>query len=390
MSVEELRKQRFRYLYILYELSGASKDTFPTTEIYAKLGVDDDIFLKIDRSLLDHGLIDFYGGYMLHIQEELQKDPMILKKLVDFHRLYGLNYEPPPIDCSEEWLKNQESVPVTNYWRRGLTSKGLEEVEQALSKPESPTEHFPAHSVNYIVNIKGDMINSGIQQSAHGSVQEIKNDTTPNYKKQKIRILFVSANPRDTVQLQLIKECNNIRDRITFSEYGTQFDFDQRHEVSVSEMDKILLDYKPQVLHFSGHGNSDGIIVFQDSKGTAENTTVKALSDLFKIVNGDIKMTQDIKIKLVFLSACYSEKQAKSISEYVDCVIGMSHAVTDEAARIFAESFYQAIGYGKSVKIAFDLACNQIARLSMSEDQTPRLLCRPGIEPSSIYLTEIN
>lgn len=105
--------------------------------------------------------------------------------------------------------------------------------------------------------------------------------------------MFVSANPRDTVQLQLIKECNNIRDRITFSEYGTQFDFDQRHEVSVSEMDKILLDYKPQVLHFSGHGNSDGIIVFQDSKSMAENTTVNALSELFKIVNGDSKMTRD-------------------------------------------------------------------------------------------------
>ena len=63
-----------------------------------------------------------------------------------------------------------------------IKHKGVMEVEQALSKPESPTTHFPASVVNYI-NV-GTMTNSNIAQASSGANQtititpEVKQDLT--------------------------------------------------------------------------------------------------------------------------------------------------------------------------------------------------------------------
>jgi hypothetical protein len=52
-----------------------------------------------------------------------------------------------------------------------IKHKGVIEVEQALSKPESPTAHFPASVVNYI-NV-GTMTNSNIAQASSDTNQTI-------------------------------------------------------------------------------------------------------------------------------------------------------------------------------------------------------------------------
>jgi hypothetical protein len=78
-------------------------------------------------------------------------------------------------------------------------------------------------------------------------------------------------------------------------------------------------------------------------------------------------------IRCVVLNACYSKKQAQAIAKHIDCVIGMSKAIGDEAAINFAVAFYQALGYGKNVKTAFDLGCVQIDLQSLNEQDTPKL-----------------
>lgn len=40
----------------------------------------------------------------------------------------------------------------------------------------------------------------------------------------------------------------------------------------------------------------------------------------------------------------------------------------------FAASFYQGLGYGRSIKTAFDLGCIQIDLESLGEQNTPKLL----------------
>ncbi len=52
----------------------------------------------------------------------------------------------------------------------------------------------------------------------------------------------------------------------------------------------------------------------------------------------------------------------------------MSKAIGDEAAIRFAMAFYQALGYGKDVKTAFDLGCLQVHLENLNEQDTPKLL----------------
>jgi hypothetical protein len=81
-------------------------------------------------------------------------------------------------------------------------------------------------------------------------------------------------------------------------------------------------------------------------------------------------------IKCVVLNACYSEGQAQAIAEHIDCVVGMSSTIGDRAAISFAAAFYQALGYGKDVKTAFELGCVQIDIENLNEQDTPKLLAK--------------
>jgi hypothetical protein len=64
----------------------------------------------------------------------------------------------------------------------------------------------------------------------------------------------------------------------------------------------------------------------------------------FKIPNN-----RDKNIGCVFLNACYSAKIVEAISKYIDCVVGMSGGITDEAAITFVQAFYLSLGYGRRV-----------------------------------------
>jgi hypothetical protein len=119
--------------------------------------------------------------------------------------------------------------------------------------------------------------------------------------KDKITILFLSANPRGTKKLDLIKESNAIEDIIDSAVVGDQFLFKQRHEASVSRLQQYLIKYKPQIVHFAGHGNDEtetGIFLFQDLKG--KNTRFFAYDNLLRLVK--VKDYDNSSFNLIDLS----------------------------------------------------------------------------------------
>jgi CHAT domain len=127
-----------------------------------------------------------------------------------------------------------------------------------------------------------------------------------------------------------------------------------------------LLRHQPDIVHFSGHGSASSEIILEDSIGNSHAVTPRALSQLFSVLKDNIRC--------VLLNACYSETQAQAIAKHIDCVIGMTHAIGDQAAISFAAAFYQALGYGRNVKDAFDLGCVQIDLENLDEQDTPKLL----------------
>lgn len=210
----------------------------------------------------------------------------------------------------------------------------------------------------------------------------------------KTRILFLSANPRGTKRLDLIKESNAIEDIIDSANYGEQFLFKQRHEASVSKLQQYLIKYNPQIVHFAGHGDDAteiGIILFQDSEAKKEPALKESIAGLFRILNERKNIPEKDKIRLVMLNACFSKELADEISKYVECVVGMYNQVNDTAARKFAKSFYYGIASRQSVHTAFELGCNQLELLKIPKDHMiPGIAIREGIDSKKVTFVGSN
>lgn len=191
-----------------------------------------------------------------------------------------------------------------------------------------------------------------------------------------VKILFLASNPRDTGRLRLDQEVRDIRKALREAELRDVFNINQEGAVRVSDLQACLLCHQPDIVHFSGHsGGSEGIILEADN-GESHLVATSALQELFKLLNDNIRC--------VVLNACYSEVQAKAITEHVDCAVGMSKNIGDEAAIVFATAFYRGLGYGHDLKSAFDLGCNEIDLENLNEQDTPKLYVREGIDPQKI------
>lgn len=192
-----------------------------------------------------------------------------------------------------------------------------------------------------------------------------------------IKILFLAANPRDTDRLRLDEEARAIRERLRISTYGEKFVIEQEWAVCVSDLQTHLLRHQPHIVHISGHGSPIGEIVLGTQAGPSKAVSPAALKRLFATLKGDIRC--------VVLNACFTEIQARSISEVIGCVVGMTAAITDEAAISFAASFYQALGFGRDIRTAFDLGCGEIGLENLKGEDTPKLIMAHGTVAGALF-----
>jgi hypothetical protein len=182
----------------------------------------------------------------------------------------------------------------------------------------------------------------------------------------KLTILFLAANPQDTDNLKLDEEMRAIDLALRLARHRDRFDLRSHWALRYSDLSRLLMDYSPHIVHFSGHGSATGEIAFSDEHGQSHLVAPDTLAALFKALRDNIRC--------VVLNACYSEQQAKGIAKSVDCVVGMKRAVADEAAVHFAAEFYQALGFGRSIATAFELGKIAMGAYVDDEEKTPKLL----------------
>ncbi len=83
---------------------------------------------------------------------------------------------------------------------------------------------------------------------------------------------------------------------------------------------------------------------------------------------------------------CYSREQAQALVTSIDCVIGMKESIHDDAATVFASSFYRAIGFGRSIQEAFDQGKTALLLEGIPEEDIPELLIKDGVDPNQVVL----
>lgn len=189
----------------------------------------------------------------------------------------------------------------------------------------------------------------------------------------------LAANPKNTIYLRLQEEERDIKERLRLAGYG-KVPIYSTGATRTRDIYQALLDFDPQIVHFSGHGAGQEGLVFEDETGHEKLVNSEAIADLFRLFSD--------RVECVILNACYSEIQAQAIRQHIDYVIGMSQAIGDRAAIEFAVGFYAALGAGRPYEFSYDLGCNAIRLAGIRGHLTPVILKKN--ELSDAYQTKLS
>ncbi|MDX2099542.1 MAG: SUMF1/EgtB/PvdO family nonheme iron enzyme, partial [Leptolyngbyaceae cyanobacterium bins.59] len=160
-----------------------------------------------------------------------------------------------------------------------------------------------------------------------------------------MKILILASNPYQ--DLKLDQEIRELQKVIRSSRDRTQFQIVPGPGVRIEDLQPLLLEHNPQIVHFCGHGTGEEGLVLQDGLVPTD-----ALAGLFRLFS--------TRIQCVLLNACYAEVQANEIVKDINYVIGMRQEILDTSAIAFASGFYLALGYGRPIEEAFEFGCNAI------------------------------
>jgi hypothetical protein len=181
------------------------------------------------------------------------------------------------------------------------------------------------------------------------------------------KILILAAIPHG---LRLDKEIRSIEEAIRRATNRDLFEIKVRTAVRPQDIRRAIAEEQPSIVHFCGHGEKDGSLLLEDDGGNNKPVAPEGLASLFKL-HADY-------VKCVLLNACYSEKPAVAISQYINYVIGMNNPIQDSAAIEFAKGFYDGLGYKISnnqdvFQRAFDEGMVAIEMENLSQGSIPVL-----------------
>jgi hypothetical protein len=222
----------------------------------------------------------------------------------------------------------------------------------------------------------------------------------------KIKVLFLASDPFKTHSLALDEEIRAITAQIRSADYRDMLDLVSAWAVRPDDLQQLLLQHRPHVVHFSGHGatvtpincqpptplgsgrelvptesGQNAQLILMGERGEPQPVSQEALVKLFRVLNDNIR--------LVVLNACHTKPQAAAISQVIDCCIGMNAAIGDKAAIVFAAAFYRALGFGLDVQRAYELGKNALEIEGITEEQTPELhYRREEVDPAKVVLVD--
>lgn len=211
---------------------------------------------------------------------------------------------------------------------------------------------------------------------------------------EKLRVLYLTANPEatettvesldGTVQtegtwLRVDQEVRQVRQALRGSRYRDLVELEHRPAATFADVLDGLNDVRPHIVHFSGHGNSAGILL-ENEEGSEAGDGVDF--DLLASVLG----ATDTPPALLVLNACESLDAADGLLRTVPIVVAMSDAIPDNSAITFANHFYAAIASAQSVGAALAQAQVAMERVALGEADLPVVRHRDNVDPHTTTL----
>src|SRR5262249_14593199 len=177
-----------------------------------------------------------------------------------------------------------------------------------------------------------------------------------------LRVLGISARPVDLPRLDTHREREDISKAFQQRLKPSEVHIEWLPEDRWSDLAETIRSYPWHVLHIMSHGGFDpetgsGYVQLSADDGTARPISAVDLARL---------ISENPSLRLVVLNACesavsgedgiFTSTAAKLVREGVPAVVAMQYEITDDAALVFASSFYGQIARGEPVDRAMTRA----------------------------------
>jgi len=209
-----------------------------------------------------------------------------------------------------------------------------------------------------------------------------------------LRVLYLTANPEaieETITtpdgseqrygtwLRVDQEVRQVRQALRGSKYRDLVQVDHAPAATINDLLDGLNDYRPHIVHFSGHAGPDGVLM-ENEAGDDDGADITF--DLLARVLG----ATDDPPRLLVMNACDSLAGADDILQTVPAVIGMSDSIGDTSAIVFASAFYSAIASAQSLSTALEQAKIRVLAAALDGSDLPELRTRDDVDPGTLIL----
>ena len=169
-----------------------------------------------------------------------------------------------------------------------------------------------------------------------------------------VTILFIAGDRGGSQQnqLQISKEYDEIQGALRASEHRDLISLGTPILAVTREKLAQAYRYRPKIVHFAGHGDERNLSIIEAHPGLAYETALSAeeFREVLKTIEEDVM--------LCVLNACESEGLARDLVDAgaAEYAVGWSNKVSDSTAITFSRSLYGALGDGRTMCAAFDIA----------------------------------
>jgi tetratricopeptide (TPR) repeat protein len=206
-----------------------------------------------------------------------------------------------------------------------------------------------------------------------------------------IKLLFLSAEPFGRGHINIKGEIQAVRKKIAASRQGERFEFIEEADVQLDALPGLLTQHQPHIVHFTGHGTEEGNLLLLGDDGEE----VEASPELLTAYLRNLRL--DGRLCVALFNCCHSDRVARAAVRTLDCAIGMTEEIPDQAAPAFAGDFYLMLASGTSVKDAYETARLRMSAEPMMKRFTAlkgsavvkdlvKLHTRDGVDPARVVL----
>ncbi|GIG64716.1 CHAT domain-containing protein [Phytomonospora endophytica] len=204
----------------------------------------------------------------------------------------------------------------------------------------------------------------------------------PAPKPEKLRGLLLGASSEG--ELRVAREQARIRSVVERANHRDLIQMDARASATAVDLLDGILRFRPHVVHFSGHGDEDGALFFEEDTDIAPKDTA-----VTPRVFAAAMAATDTPPILVLLNACDSAVQIGDlVRDIVPFAIGMSDEIMDGDAITYAANFYAAVANGHSIRSAHAAGQVALELAGLTGAKLPVLACAAGLDPAAAILVK--